>query len=212
MSEVNHKKWDIIKIAAVTTIAGLAVAIITLIVTCIIGREPIFTLFNPAFADNSVEVTNTNEMTIADNLVEVPNLNEMTIADAQAEILLKGFAIGKTSQAYDYRTAPNNSMEYNKVCWQSVEAGTKVAKGTTIDIAVFKGVKPICVGDYVFFEGGPIYISTTGSEKIDKPSSTNIGLYIITDALTNDRYGIQIVNESGRYGWVESYLVSQRTN
>lgn len=282
MPEGNQKKWDIFKIAAVTTIAALVVAIIALIVTCIIGRNAIFSFLNPAYADNSREIVAETTPSVIQTptpfealmavstsaftptpiptsaptpmptsaptpmptpmptsaptpipttaptpiptpmptpsptpiptptpipMVVVPSLSGMSISAAQSELVSRGLVVGTISQPYNY------SVAYNTVYEQSVQSGIQVACGTTINITVSNGAKPISVGDYVYFDGGHIYTNSTGTEGVDKPNSTDTGLFIVTNPLTNGRYGIKYAGTSiERFGWVDPNLIHQQTN
>ena len=66
----------------------------------------------------------------------VPNLLGKEDSEAQSMIKSAGLSVGKVT--YDY----NDSVPKGQVVSQSVEAGSKVAEGTEIDIVVSNGAKP----------------------------------------------------------------------
>lgn len=68
--------------------------------------------------------------------IEVPSVVGKNDADAQKAIKDKGLKVGTVTYEYD------DSVAEGKVVSQSVKAGSKVSKGTVVDLTVSKGKKP----------------------------------------------------------------------
>lgn len=66
-------------------------------------------------------------------LVKVPDLLNKTKSQAKSALKKVGLELGKTSSSY------SDNFEKNKVCVQSKAYGTKVKKGTTVDITLSLG-------------------------------------------------------------------------
>jgi hypothetical protein len=140
-------------------------------------------------------------------MVAVPNLNGLSRSAAESELTLNGLIVGTIAQPYNY------NILYNTVFEQSISSGTQVISGTTINFLISNGAKSISVGDYVYFDGGRLYLNSTGSDGRDKPNSTDTGLFIISDPLTNGRYGVKYAGTTlTRYGWADASLIHQQTN
>ncbi|MDY5540461.1 MAG: PASTA domain-containing protein [Lachnospiraceae bacterium] len=73
----------------------------------------------------------------------VPTLANMTQADAQAAISAAGFKVGTVSEGY------SDSVMEGRVISQSVNAGTKLEQGKSIDIVISKGADTVTVPSVV---------------------------------------------------------------
>ena len=73
----------------------------------------------------------------------VPTLANMTQADAQAAISAAGFNVGTVSEGY------SDSVMEGRVISQSVNAGTKLEQGKSIDIVISKGADTVTVPSVV---------------------------------------------------------------
>ena len=88
-----------------------------------------------------------------------------------------------------------------------------MVQGTSVNFTVSNGAKPISVGDYVYFDGGRLYVNSTGTDGVDKPNSTDTCLLIISNPLTNGRYGVKYAGTTiTRFGWADASLIHQQTN
>lgn len=141
--------------------------------------------------------------------VSMPSYIGWYYTDAQTN--LKNLGLNVTfNYAYNYNYA------YGVVYAQNYNQGTTLNAGTTVVLTYSLGAKPYAVGDYVYFDGGPIYENLDGSAPKYKPSSDTGGLFIITDLTRRyngtNYYGVKYQGTPGRFGWVAENLIHQMTN
>lgn len=135
----------------------------------------------------------------------VPNLVGKEDSEAQSMIKNAGLSVGKVT--YDY----NDDVAKGQVVSQSVDAGTKVAKGTEINIVVSNGAKPEEKIQVQSFVGK--------SESELKSWASSNGLYTnVSDSQHSDTYPKgYIISQSPPSGSVSkgstiSYVVSLGTS
>lgn len=141
--------------------------------------------------------------------VSMPSYIGWYYTDAQTN--LKNLGLNVTfNYAYNYNYA------YGVVYAQNYNQGTTLNAGTTVVLTYSLGAKPYAVGDYVYFDGGPIYKNLDGTAPTYKPGSDTDGLFIITDLTRRyngtNYYGVKYQGTPGRYGWVAENLIHQMTN
>jgi len=136
----------------------------------------------------------------------IPDFRDWYLDNYRAWITSNGLNYSETSQ-FDYTKAYGICRSNDKV-GQSIAQGS----GTTISFNYSKGTKAIAVNDWIDFDGGMLYVASTGTSGIWKDGSSINGQFRVTDPLTNGRIGLAFWGESYRYGWANASLVHQRTN
>jgi serine/threonine-protein kinase len=76
-------------------------------------------------------------------LVEVPNCIGLTQSEASSRITAAGLTVGNISYSY------SQNIQKDKVASQNPEAGSKVAKGTEVDLVISKGPEMVIVPQVV---------------------------------------------------------------
>lgn len=98
--------------------------------------------------------------------VEVPDLLNKTKSQAKSALKKAGLALGKTSTSY------SDNFEKNKVCVQSKAYGTKVKKGTTVDITLSLGQEKT----YIYKMSGTVRIDSPFDYETDPAATIKIVL------------------------------------
>lgn len=99
-------------------------------------------------------------------LVKVPDLLNKTKSQAKSALKKAGLALGKTSSSY------SDNFEKNKVCVQSKSYGTKVKKGTTVDITLSLGQEKT----YIYKMSGTVRIDSPFDYETDPAATIKIVL------------------------------------
>ena len=147
-------------------------------------------------------------------LVKVPDLLNKTKSQAKAALKKAGLVLGETSSSY------SDNFEKNKVCVQSKSSGTKVKKGTKVDITLSLGQETT----YTYKMSGTMRIDSPFDYETDPAATIKIVLSqdgktktILNRTLTHNDFPLPITEDevigfSGSQGELIVYKDSRRVD